>query len=63
MDLPKQSLHRFVPLADAMDYVLLGWMPRPSLQGTHHGDYSVHIAWLCECRPPRLTENNLDAAE
>ena len=34
-----------------MDYVQLGWLPLPTLQRTHHGEWSVHVVWLCGCRP------------
>ena len=49
MELPKISLHRYAPLAAAMDYCRLGWMPMLSLQGTPHERYSVHMAWPCGC--------------
>ena len=46
----------------AMDHVRFGWLPLPSLEGTVHGDYSVHVAWICDCVPPKLTEDNVDIA-
>jgi hypothetical protein len=46
-----QSLHRFVRHEQAMDYVLLGWLPLPSLNGTHHGQWAVHLTWICGCSP------------
>ena len=57
MALPRQggvmigSIHRFVRFHQAEDYLRLGWLPLPSLRGTHHGDWSVHMAWLCDCPP------------
>ena len=45
--------HRYIPVDHAMDAVLLGWLPLPSLDGTHHGRWAVHMAWLCDC-PARL---------
>ena len=42
-------LHRYAKISEAMDYVLLGWIPLPSLRGTHHESYAVHMAWLCDC--------------
>lgn len=49
--------HRFVPLALLSDHLLLGWVPHASLEGTFHGEYSVHMTNLevCACgrAPPR----------
>lgn len=53
MKLPKETLHRFVPHHQAMDYVRLGWLPLPSLRQTPHDAYSVHVIWLCDCVPHR----------
>lgn len=47
----KPILHRFVRHADALDYCRLGWLVLPSLDGTHHGAWSVHCVWLCACDP------------
>lgn len=41
-----------------MDYVKMGWLPLPSLDGTHHGDWSVHMAWICDCRMPHLSSKH-----
>jgi hypothetical protein len=43
-------LHRWVRHADVPLYLALGWLPLPSLVGTIHGEFSVHMAWPCECR-------------
>lgn len=43
------ELHRFVSHGRAMEYVRLGWLPLPSLDGTHHGEFKVHLVWLCSC--------------
>jgi hypothetical protein len=32
-----------------MDFVRHGWLPLPSLDGTYHGEYRVHLVWLCCC--------------
>jgi hypothetical protein len=32
-----------------MDYVRLGWLPMPTLKGTVHEAYSVHMIWRCCC--------------
>ena len=47
------KLHRFVRLAVAEDYLRLGWMPTQALHSAYHGQYSVHMVWLCECKPRR----------
>ena len=34
----------------ALDYVLLGWIPSPGLNGTGHGLWSVLLTWReCAC--------------
>ncbi len=43
--------HRFVRTDRALDWLRLGWMPLPSLAGTHHGAWSVHCVWICGCAP------------
>ena len=45
------TFHRFVPIHRCADYVALGWLPLPSLDGTPHGRWSVHMTWLCGCEP------------
>ena len=52
MKLPAHSVHRYVRLADALEFVRLGWLPLRTLEGTHHGQWAVHCCWLCLC-PPR----------
>jgi hypothetical protein len=32
-----------------MDFVRQGWLALPTLDGTHHGEYRVHLVWLCCC--------------
>lgn len=44
------TYHRWVRFHEIPDYLLLGWIPRPSLAGTHHGEYSVHMEWICGCK-------------
>jgi hypothetical protein len=40
-----------IGIADlALEYLALGWMALPSLEGTGHGIYSAHCVWLCGCR-------------
>lgn len=43
------TVHRFVRIERVSDYLSLGWVALPSLEGTHHGFWSVHMAWLCDC--------------
>jgi len=50
------TLTRFVRIPYALDYCRMGWMPLPTLAGTYHGNFSVHMAWLCDCAPAKLKE-------
>lgn len=43
------TFHRYVRFEYVEDYLRLGWMALPTLVGTHHGRYSVHMAWICGC--------------
>lgn len=40
--------HRWAPHEKVLDYLKLGWLPLPTLEGTHHGEWSVHMVWLCD---------------
>lgn len=51
MKFPAVTTHRWVLIRNAMDYCRAGWMPLPSLDGTGHGQFSVHFIWLCPCQP------------
>lgn len=44
------TLHRYVLHDHVPDYLRLGWLALPTLEGTHHGCWSVHCVWLCGCR-------------
>jgi hypothetical protein len=44
------TYHRFVIHHCVPDYLALGWMALPSLEGTGHGIYSAHCIWLCGCK-------------
>lgn len=44
------TLHRWVMFDRVPDYLRLGWLALPTLEGTGHGLYSAHCIWLCECR-------------
>jgi len=48
----KPSVHRWVRIPVAEDYLRLGWIARDTLEGTSHGYWSVHVAWICPtCQP------------
>jgi hypothetical protein len=42
---------RFVRLRDANDYLALGWMPTKDLLGCYHGQWTILMRWLCDCKP------------
>lgn len=48
----REWVFMYVPIAQADDYLRLGWIPRPYLDGTNHGLYSIYMEWLCECAVP-----------
>lgn len=49
------AIYRMVPLAEAKDSVLLGWISTPALEGTTHGQWSVLMLWICcKCREMRI---------
>lgn len=56
------KLHRFVRIPEVEDYLRAGWMPLPSLAGTVHGLWSVHLVWLCDCEPFELLSPALQGA-
>lgn len=43
----------YVRHADVPSYLLMGWLALPALEGTHHGQWSVLMQWLCDCKMPR----------
>lgn len=45
------STFRYIPLALAGDACRLGWLPLPGLIGTHHGNWSVLMEWICPVCP------------
>lgn len=45
----KATFFRFVRHADVLVYLKCGWVARPALNGTHHGEWSVLMEWLCDC--------------
>ena len=40
---------RYVRLERVPDWLRAGWIARPALDGTHHGEYSALLEWLCDC--------------
>lgn len=44
------SYHRWVLHRNVPEYLLLGWIALPSLDGTSHGIYSAHCIWVCDCK-------------
>jgi len=43
--------HRYVKIGVMSDALAWGWLPLPTLDGTHHGLWSVHCVWICDCPP------------
>lgn len=43
--------HKWVRHHDVLEHLRLGWVGTKALEGTHHGDWSRHMVWLCECQP------------
>jgi hypothetical protein len=50
----RQQTFHFVRHSEALDWLRLGWLARPTLERTHHGEYSVMMEWLCDCEMPLL---------
>lgn len=45
------AIHKLVRIPKVEDHLKLGWMPMPTFEGTHHGDWSVHLIWIqCGCK-------------
>lgn len=44
------NYHRWVINEHVPAYLALGWVAITSLEGTHHGQWSAHCIWLCNCR-------------
>jgi len=44
------TLHRWVTFDRVADYLRLGWLAIPTLEGTGHGLWAAHCIWLCQCR-------------
>jgi hypothetical protein len=48
--IPVTGIFRYVKHRDAEAYCRLGWLPTDSLDGSYHGEFSVLMTWLCECK-------------
>lgn len=46
----------FVRHPEVLDWLRVGWIARPALEGTHHGQWSALCEWLCDCTPVRPTK-------
>ena len=46
--------HRYCRIPYMADWLALGWLPLASLHGSHHGDWSGHCVWICDCPAPAL---------
>jgi Bacterial dnaA protein helix-turn-helix len=49
---PKGMIFRYVVHARVDDYLKLGWLATPALEGTYHGYWSVLMRWICPSCPP-----------
>lgn len=43
-------VYRYVTFEKLPDYLALGWVAHPALEGCHHGYYGVLAEWLCDCK-------------
>lgn len=49
---PRETYYTaYAPIALALDYCRLGWMPSDGLAEVHHGEWSVLMVWPCACKP------------
>jgi len=47
--------HRYIRIPQVMEWLRLGWLPLPSLDGSTHGNWSVHCVWICDCPVPAFS--------
>ena len=55
----KHSWHRWIRLHEREAFEELGWVALDSLEGTTHGNWSVHMTWPHEGEPkepPKASE-------
>lgn len=45
------KLFRYIPVAYAMDYLMLGWLIHPTNLGHHRYEMTLLGEWLCNCKP------------
>lgn len=48
----RTTYHRWAPREMVDEYVRLGWIPLPTLEGTIHGVWRVHVLWPLDQTPP-----------
>src|SRR4051812_41108859 len=51
--------HRFIRHSEVTSYLNAGWLALDTLSGCHHGAWSVHCIWLCDC-PVVVPDTHLD---
>lgn len=44
-----EQLFHLARIETVTDWLRLGWIARPALTGTTHGEWSVLMQWLCNC--------------
>lgn len=54
--------HRLCRIPKMPEWLALGWLPLQSLDGTHHGEWSVHCVWICDCKPPVIENEAQESA-
>ena len=46
----RERIFRYVAHHQVLDYARLGWTIADTLAGSPHGEYSILMVWLCDCR-------------
>lgn len=41
---------KYVRFADVEDYLKIGWLPFEKPLHYPHGDYSIGMIWVCDCK-------------
>jgi hypothetical protein len=47
---PRDKVFHYVKWWDLERWLELGWIARPALEGTHHGQHACLVEWLCDCK-------------
>lgn len=53
----RDRLFRYIRRRRVPAFIASGWIAHPALNGTHHGDWSVLMEWLCDCAPAEPSED------